>query len=146
MYQNSVFYVIDLKATGERIRELRLIGGLTVREICDCLGIENEVSYYKWQRGECLPSIDHLVVLSVLFGVTIDDILVVVKVGSKIEEEQDAPLPCFLWAVICSPSELLSGHLLPGQVQRFVFRQQFIDMHKKRKFFRFGFSGFFQLL
>ena len=97
-FMNQVYYVIDLKATGERIRELRLISGLTVRFICDCVGIENEVSYYKWQRGDCLPSIDHLVVLSVLFGVTIDDILVVVKVGGRDEGEQEAPLPCYLWA------------------------------------------------
>ncbi len=68
--------VIDPAATGRNIVCLRKQRGLSVRDLQDVLGFTTPQAIYKWQRGECLPTIDNLVVLSALFRVPIDEILV----------------------------------------------------------------------
>ncbi len=68
--------IIDLKATGARIRELRIKNNLTVEEVMAFMGFEAPQAVYKWQRGESLPSVDNLFALSKLFGARIEDILV----------------------------------------------------------------------
>ena len=70
------FPIIDLKATGKNISRLRRSSGLSVREIQGALGLTAPQAIYKWQRGESLPSVDNLLALSILFGVSMDDILV----------------------------------------------------------------------
>lgn len=69
--------VVDLKKTGENIKELRKKSGLSVRELADELGFRNTQSVYKWQQGDHLPTVDNFLILSKLFGVKIEDILVV---------------------------------------------------------------------
>jgi len=73
--------VIDLPATGLNIVSLRVHAGLTVRDLQDVFGFGTPQAIYKWQRGDTLPTVDNLAVLSVLFGVKIDDILVFQKDG-----------------------------------------------------------------
>lgn len=68
---------INLCATGERIRRLRMAAGLSVRDLSQLLLLSDVQAVYKWQRGENLPSMENLVLLSWLFGVPIDKILVV---------------------------------------------------------------------
>lgn len=68
--------VIDLKATGRNITSLRKKSGLSVRDLQTLIGFTNPQAIYKWQSGTSLPSIDNLVVLAVVFGVSIDEILV----------------------------------------------------------------------
>ena len=68
--------VINLPATGLNIVRLRVHAGLTVRDLQDVFGFGTPQAIYKWQRGETLPTVDNLAVLSALFGVKIDDILV----------------------------------------------------------------------
>jgi len=40
------------------------------------LGIADMSTMYKWLRGDALPTIDNMLVLSILLDVTINDILV----------------------------------------------------------------------
>lgn len=55
-----------------------------MREIQEYLGMEAPQAIYNWQRGKALPSVDHLIGLSKLFGVPVDEILVVKdKLSSK---------------------------------------------------------------
>ena len=70
------FPVIDLSATGKNIIALRKARGLTVRDIQDFFGFEEPQAVYKWQQGKSLPTVDNLLALSVLLGVTIEKILV----------------------------------------------------------------------
>lgn len=70
--------MIDLLLTGEHIKSLVRGKGITTRELMDALGITSKQSVYKWYRGETLPSIDNLVVLSRMLDVTIDDLLVII--------------------------------------------------------------------
>ena len=67
--------VLDMKATGARIKELRTDHNLKVREVAEFMGLESEQAVYKWQRGESLPTVDNLYALSYLFDTSVDDIL-----------------------------------------------------------------------
>ena len=72
-----MFPRIDMKATGRRIQHLRERQGLSVRQLQEMLGFEQPQAVYKWQRGECLPTVDHLLMLSRIFGMPIQDLLVI---------------------------------------------------------------------
>ena len=68
--------VIDLTATGINIARLRVNAGLTVKDLQVIFGFSTPQAIYKWQRGTALPTVDNLVVLAAVFGVTVDKILV----------------------------------------------------------------------
>ena len=83
--------VLDAKATGARIKELRKAHHLTVEEIARYMGFESVQAVYKWQRGDSLPTVDNLYALSRLFGTSVDDILR----GDR-EKEEVPSLPLFI--------------------------------------------------
>ena len=68
--------VIDMTKTGQNIIILRKQAGLSVRDIQEVFGFTTPQAIYKWQQGLALPTIDNLVVLADLLGVTIDEIIV----------------------------------------------------------------------
>ena len=68
---------INMVATGRNIIRLREAAGMTVKDIQDIFGFATPQAIYKWQHGTALPTIDNLVVLARVLGVTIDEILVV---------------------------------------------------------------------
>ena len=73
---NIEFPTIDVKATGARIKQLRKERGLTIRDVSEYMGFSTDQAVCKWQRGDCLPSLDNLYALSRLYGTTMEDILV----------------------------------------------------------------------
>ena len=73
--------VIDMSATGINITRLRRNAGLTVKDIQDIFGFSTPQAIYKWQCGTALPTVDNLVVLAAVFGVTVDKILVLQNGG-----------------------------------------------------------------
>lgn len=68
--------VIDLNATGKHLTQLRQQAGLTVKEVQEIFGFSTPQAIYKWQRGAALPTLDNLVVLAALYGVTLDELIV----------------------------------------------------------------------
>lgn len=70
------FPTIDLPATGKNIQQLRLAKGYSIRDLQRYFGFEEPQAIYKWQRGDCLPSVDNLFALSVLLEVPVNDILI----------------------------------------------------------------------
>ena len=68
--------VIDVTATGRNISQLRRKAGMTVKDLQTIFGFATPQAIYKWQRGEALPTLDNIVVLAAVFGVTVDDIIV----------------------------------------------------------------------
>lgn len=68
---------INLKKTGENIRRLRVENKITISTLQETFGFGTPQAIYKWQRGETLPTIDNMVILSELFQVRIDEILVI---------------------------------------------------------------------
>ena len=67
--------VLDLIATGENIRRLRLEHGYSVNDLQEYLGLACLQGIYRWQNGKSLPSTDNLYALSKLWGISINDIL-----------------------------------------------------------------------
>ncbi len=96
---NGVFPVIDLVATGDNIRRLRLERGLTVRDLQSYFGFEEPRAIYKWQSGESLPSVDNLYALGNLLEVPMDQILVPTELKPHIYGEQQAPACCSVFFV-----------------------------------------------
>ena len=76
MVATWVVPVIDLRATGQNIKTLRKAAGISVRDLQAVLGFTNPQAIYKWQNGDSLPSVDNLVILASVLGVTVDEILV----------------------------------------------------------------------
>ena len=68
--------VIDMTATGMNITRLRINAGLTVRDLQAIFGFSTPQAIYKWQHGDAMPTLDNIVVLAAVFGVTVDAILV----------------------------------------------------------------------
>lgn len=72
----NMWPVIDMAATGQNIVRLRKRAGLTVKDLQNTFGFSTPQAIYKWQRGTALPTLDNLVVLAAVFGVTMNDILI----------------------------------------------------------------------
>lgn len=70
------FVQINLKATGENIKRLRIEKGFSVKDLQDFFGFSEPQAIYKWQWGKTLPSIDNFFALSRLLDTPIDSILV----------------------------------------------------------------------
>ncbi|MBR5422692.1 MAG: helix-turn-helix transcriptional regulator [Clostridia bacterium] len=88
MYEN-IFPVIDLAATGENIRRLRISRGLSVRQLQSFFGFEEPRAIYKWQKGESLPTVDNLYALGKILDVPMEQILITVN-----NKEQQASVCC----------------------------------------------------
>ena len=76
MYTETAYPVINLAETGRRIERQRRQAGLTVRDLQTYFGFEYPQAIYKWQHGECLPTVDNLLALSRLLRVSMEDLLV----------------------------------------------------------------------
>ena len=68
---------IDMAATGRNIARLRQNAGFTVRDLQEAFGFATPQAIYKWQHGTAMPTMDNLVALAMIFGVSIDDIIIV---------------------------------------------------------------------
>ena len=68
---------IDMVATGRNIAKMRQNAGLTVKDLQNFFGFATPQAIYKWQHGTAMPTIDNLVALAMIFGVTMDEIIVV---------------------------------------------------------------------
>ena len=69
------FPVIDLQQTGRNIERCRREAGMSVRELQTYFGFEYPQAIYKWQHGECLPTVDNLLALSRILHVRMEDLL-----------------------------------------------------------------------
>jgi transcriptional regulator with XRE-family HTH domain len=68
---------INMTATGSNIKSLIKANGLKVAEIQAVYGFNTPQSIFKWMRGEAMPSIDNLVILAHILGVSIDRIIII---------------------------------------------------------------------
>lgn len=68
--------VLDMKETGQKIKCIMLMKGLTVKDIQEFLGLSTPQSIYHWFDGRNLPTLDNLYALSELFHMPVDMLLV----------------------------------------------------------------------
>lgn len=76
MKETVVYPVIDYTATGKNIMELRLQHGMSVREMQEIFGFTSPQPIYKWQWGKTLPDISNLLLMSSLWNIPVEKILV----------------------------------------------------------------------
>ena len=67
---------IDMEATGTNIVRMRRQHGMTVQDLQQVFGFSTPQAIYQWQRGTALPTLDNIVVLAAVFGVTVDELIV----------------------------------------------------------------------
>ena len=68
---------VNTAATGANINRLRIQAGMTVKDMQMIFGFTTPQAIYKWIHGTAMPTIDNMVILAAMLGVTIDDIVVV---------------------------------------------------------------------
>lgn len=77
--------VINMTETGRRIKGLRLTHGMSVKQLSTIMGLESTQSVYAWEQGRSIPTLDHLLIMSALLDITVEDIVAL----DWINEEQD---------------------------------------------------------
>lgn len=70
--------VIDVAATSNKLKALRIERNLKVSDLQNLFGFENPQAIYSWENETCkiLPRIDNLVTLAKLYNVSVDEIIV----------------------------------------------------------------------
>ena len=76
MKKRIPFPSIDPVATGRNIQRLRAQNNLSVADVQQFFSFDSPQAIYLWQQGKSIPTTDHLLALSHLFSVTMNDILV----------------------------------------------------------------------
>ncbi|MBO6015515.1 MAG: helix-turn-helix transcriptional regulator, partial [Lachnospiraceae bacterium] len=70
------FPIIDLKLTGRRIKELCKQADLSALQIKRHLNLCCVQTVYKWFSGRNVPTIENFYALSLMLGVSMEDLLV----------------------------------------------------------------------
>lgn len=68
--------VINMARTGQNIKHIMQLKGLTVKDIQEFLELSTPQSIYHWFNGRNLPTADNLYALSELFQLPVDALLV----------------------------------------------------------------------
>ena len=69
--------VINSEKTGKNIKKIISRSGMKMDDVMNYLGIVERSSLYRWFRGERIPSLETLLALSVLLGISVNDIVVI---------------------------------------------------------------------
>lgn len=76
MKEVKIYPNIDMQRTGIRLKEFIQKSGYCVADIQEYLHLSCPQPVYRWFKGMILPSVDHLLMLSELLGVHMEDLLV----------------------------------------------------------------------
>lgn len=68
--------ILDPVATGRNIDDIRRDRNLSVAALKDVLGLSTTNAIYKWFRGDSMPTLDNIVILSSILKVSINDMIV----------------------------------------------------------------------
>ena len=78
--------VLDLEATGTKIKTIMKQKGVTPRRLQLIMDFPYVQTIYNWFAGKNMPTLDNLVVLAQVLGVTIDDIVVTKMIDFEIDD------------------------------------------------------------
>lgn len=67
---------IDMARTGQNIKNIRIKHGMTIDDLCTACGGISRTAVCKWQNGTSMPTIDNFVILSDIWDIPIDRIIV----------------------------------------------------------------------
>lgn len=72
----NYYYNIDMIKTGILLKEKIFKAGYSVKDIQRELQLSCPQPIYRWFKGQILPSVDHLYILSRLLGVHMEELIV----------------------------------------------------------------------
>ncbi|MCI8485481.1 MAG: helix-turn-helix transcriptional regulator [Lachnospiraceae bacterium] len=72
----SIYGNIDMERSGKKMKELITQAGHDVKSIQKYLQLSCPQPVYRWFKGQILPTVDHLFMLSKLLGIHMEDFLV----------------------------------------------------------------------
>ena len=84
--------VLDLAATGAKIKTVMKDKGITARELQIIMDFPYVQTIYNWFAGKNMPTIDNLVVLAKIRAVPMDDLVVTSLVETVIDDEDEEEL------------------------------------------------------
>ena len=84
--------VLDLAATGAKIKTVMKDKGITARELQIIMDFPYVQTIYNWFAGKNMPTIDNLVVLAKILAVPMDDLVVTSLVEPVIDDEDEEEL------------------------------------------------------
>lgn len=79
--------IIDVAATAANIKACRIRAGYSVREIQNIFNFSSPEAVYAWEKGKYLPTIDNMIVIASVYGVTIDQIVITGTVEVEVETD-----------------------------------------------------------
>ena len=77
-FENGKFTypLVDMEATGENIKNLMVKNQISPTQIQQICGLSSVQAVYKWMNGKSIPTVDNLGIISNLFNVSLDDIVI----------------------------------------------------------------------
>ena len=84
----AVYISLDVRLTGQRIHNVMIECGYTVRQIQEILNLSCPHPVYRWIRGGTLPSTDNLYRLSKSFQIHMEELLIEVDTGHKVDKSE----------------------------------------------------------
>ena len=84
--------VLDLAATGAKIKTVMKDKGITARELQIIMDFPYVQTIYNWFAGKNMPTIDNLVVLAKILAVPMDDLVVTSLVETVLDDEDEEEL------------------------------------------------------
>ena len=84
--------VLDLAATGAKIKTVMKDKGITARELQIIMDFPYVQTIYNWFAGKNMPTIDNLVVLAKILAVPMDELVVTSLVETVIDDEDEEKL------------------------------------------------------
>lgn len=82
--------VIDMTATGRKIKAQMEKRGISARELQTIMGFPYVQTIYNWFTGKNMPTIDNLVVLAQVLETSVDGLLVTRQVEVTLEGSEGA--------------------------------------------------------
>ena len=76
MSKRTTYPNIDLQRTGQKMKRMLESAGYTPRMLQEYLHLSCVQPIFRWYKGMILPSVDHLLMLSELLGIHMEDFLV----------------------------------------------------------------------
>lgn len=87
--------VLNTREVAANLKRMRKERSITVMQVAEFMGFTSPQAVYKWERGDCMPTLDNIFALSRLFDTTID-----ILITARREEDESSPLPLFLRAFL----------------------------------------------
>ena len=72
--------IIDTAATGANIKNIMRTKGFKVADVQARCGFATPQAIFKRFRGDAVPTIDNMIIIADMFGVTIDQIIIIKRI------------------------------------------------------------------